>query len=258
MALKRFLSEYGIYHIYNRGHNKMKILRDKQDNTVFLNTIRQVQLIYNFRIFAWCLMRNHYHLLIKDVKKYLPDAIGLIQERYAIYYNAKYKHSGAVFMKPFKSKPVFSRGHFFLLIGYILNNPVKAGMTYEYNDYLWSSPIIGYEKYNITDYLYVNHYYKSVGGLTLDEYIRQLSSSRIISDLELESLSDEEARELFYKIVKDQSNLSEFSLEVITKETLVNIVSEANYLGISLRQISDFTSLEKSKLSRIKKEKEYI
>ena len=258
MPYIRILFEYWTYHVYNRGHNKMKIFRYKQDNLVFLEIIRQVQLIYNFQIFAWCLMGNHYHLLLKDVSKNLPYAIGLIQEKYAIYFNGKYNHSGAVFMKPFKSNPVYGRNHFFLLVCYIQNNPVKAGIVKIYNDYIWNSPLFGYEKFNITDYLYVNFYYKPIGGLYLNEYIRQRSSSRIISNLELESLSDDDAKELFISIVKDLSGCNKFSLEILTEQNVKKIVAESLYNGISTRQTSEFTGIAKTTVFRMKSDRTYI
>lgn len=236
----------------------MELFRDKQDHLVFLSIIRQVQLICKFQIFAWCLMKNHYHLLFKDVSQNLPDAIGLIQEKYAIYFNAKYNHSGSVFMKPFKSKPVYGYNHFFLLLCYILNNPVKAGIKNTYNDYMWNSPLLGYEKYNITDYLYVNFYYKPIAGLTLDEYIKQSSSSRKICDLEIEAFSEEAAKEAFNKIVRELCGLNEFSAQIITKKMLEEIVSEALYQGISARQISKETKISISSIYRMKNKREYI
>ncbi len=91
MSYFRILFDYGTYHVFNRGHNKMVIFKDSQDKEVFLNLLRKAQILFGFQIFAYCLMFNHYHLLFKDTKKQLPFAIGWLQENYAIYFNAKYK-----------------------------------------------------------------------------------------------------------------------------------------------------------------------
>ena len=258
MSIKRILNNYGIYHVYNRGHNKMRIFKDSQDKTVFLSIIRKVQIIYNFQIFAYSIMPNHYHLLYKDVGKQLPKIIGLIQEMYAIYYNAKYNHSGAVFMKPFKSKPIYTKIHFFTTFIYILNNPVKAEISLVYSEYKWNSPITGYEKYNLTDYLYLQLYYEPIDGMCLHEYIKRWSRTKKISDLEIESLSDEEAEEMFNYIVKNLSGCHHFSSEVMATETMERIISEALYQGINTRQVVKFTGIPKTTVFRMKSSRTYI
>jgi len=258
MTIIRILFNYGIYHVYNRGHNKREIFRYECDKEVFLSIIRKVQSIYNFQLFAYCIMLNHFHLLFKDIEKQMPEIIGLIQEKYAIYYNAKYNHSGAVFMKPYKSKPVYTKGHFFSVLSYILNNPVKAGITYEYSDYKWNSPLVGYEKYNLTDYLYVNSYYKPITGLSLHKYILKRSKSKKISRLEIVSMSDKEAEDLFINIVKEISGCNNFSIDIMTKETQKKIISYAQYLGISVSQVSLFTGISRTAVFRMKSSYTYV
>jgi len=258
MSYFRILLDYGTYHVYNRGHNKMAIFKDSQDKEVFLNLLRKAQILFGFQIFVYCLMLNHYHLLIKDTKKQLPLVIGWLQENYAIYYNAKYNHSGAVFMRPFKSKPIFTKAHFITEVCYILNNPVKAGIVNVFNEYKWNSPLTGYEKYNITDYLYLHVYYEPVDNLSLSEYIKRRNRSKNISTLELEHLSDEDSIKIFNSIVKEFSGCNKFSSEILTKETQKEIISEALYQGMSFRQVSDFTNISKTSIFRMKSTRKYI
>ncbi len=258
MSKLRFLVDYGTYHVYNRGHNKMTIFKDSQDKDVFLGLLRKAQLLFNFQIFAYCLMLNHYHLLFKDTGKQLPAAIGWIQQNYAIYFNAKYNHCGAVFMKPFKSKLILDKAHFFTEVCYILNNPVKAEMVSVFNEYKWNSPITGYEKYNITDYLYLQSYYDPVNGMSLSEYIHQRSRSKRISSMELERLPDNEAKILFDKIVNTFSNYSKFSVTLISNDIQNKVIEESLYQGITSRQLYDFTGISKSSILRKKSERSYI
>ena len=258
MSKLRKLIDYGTYHVYNRGYNKMAIFKDFQDKDVFLGLLREAQLLFNFQIFAYCLMLNHYHLLFKDTGKQLPSAIGWVQQNYAIYFNAKYNHCGAVFMKPFKSKLILDKAHFFTEVCYILNNPVKAEMVSVFSEYKWNSPITGYEKYNITDYLYLQSYYDPVNGMSLSEYIQQRSRSKQISTLELECLSDEDSKKIFNSIVKEFSGCNKFSSEILTKETQKEIISEALYQGIGIRQVSEHTGISKSEVFRMKSIRTYI
>jgi len=236
----------------------MAIFKDSQDKEVFLGLLRKAQILFSFQIFVYCIMPNHYHLLLKDINKQLPLAIGWLQENYSIYYNAKYNHSGAVFMRPFKSKPVFTKAHFFTEVYYILNNPVKAEIVKIFSDYIWNSPIAGYEKYNITDYLYLYAYYEPVDNLSLSEYIKRRSRSKKISTLELEHLSDEDSIKIFNNIVKEFSGCNKFSSEILTKETQKEIISEALYQGMSFRQVSDFTNISKTSIFRMKSTRKYI
>ncbi len=258
MSKLRKLIDYGTYHVYNRGHNKMAIFKDFQDKDVFLGLLREAQLLFNFQIFVYCLMLNHYHLLFKDMGKQLPAAIGWIQQNYAIYFNAKYNHCGAVFMKPFKSKLILDKAHFFTEVCYILNNPVKEDMVIEFYEYKWNSPITGYEKYNITDYLYLQSYYDPVNGMSLSEYIQQRSRSKQISTLESENMSDMDAKNLFNHIVNKISGCNYFSSTLLTKETQNEIILEAKYGKISSRQISELTDISKHKISRMKILRKYL
>ncbi|MCK5758727.1 MAG: transposase [Clostridiales bacterium] len=236
----------------------MAIFMDSQDKEVFLNMLRQAQILFGFQIFVYCIMLNHYHLLFKDTGKQLPFAIGWIQQNYAIYFNAKYNHCGAVFMKPFKSKIVLNKAHFFTEVCYILNNPVKAEIVNVYSDYKWNSPLTGYEKYNITDYLYLHVYYEPINNLSLSEYIKRRSRSKKISTLELENLSDKDAKNLFFKIINNIGGCTQFSSEILTKKSQKEIISEALYQGISFRQVSDITNISKTSIFRMKSTREYI
>ncbi|MCK5759483.1 MAG: transposase [Clostridiales bacterium] len=236
----------------------MAIFKDSQDKEVFLNLLRKAQLLFTFQIFVYCIMLNHYHLLLKDTKKQLPLAIGWLQSTYAIYYNAKYNHSGAVFMKPFRSKPILTKAHFFTEVCYIHNNPVKAEIANVFSDYKWRSPISGYEKYNITDYLYLHAYYEPVDNLSLSEYIKRRSRSKKISTLELKHLSDKDAEKLFNQHVKDCSSYNKFSSDLIPKNIQKEIISESLYQGISSRQLIALTGKAKSTILKMKTTRPYI
>jgi hypothetical protein len=181
-----------------------------------------------------------------------------MQTKYAIYYNKSYDHSGAVFMKPFKSKPIYTKGQFFSLLSYVLNNPVKAGIACFYNEYKWNSPLFGYEKYNITDYLYVNKFYKPIAGLSLNDYIIKRSNSYKIAEIEKESFSIEEAEKEFFKITDTFSKHKHFSINQIPLSVKKKIISKALYIGISSRQIAKITGLSKSSICQMKMKKSYL
>src|SRR3990167_2747684 len=153
-----------IAHIYNRGNNREKIFHDEQDYKAFLFRIglalgfEEKELFHelcrqqysriritdtykgNFKLHAFCLMPNHFHLLIEqcgDVP--ISKIISKICTSYAMYVNKKYKRVGHVFQDQFKAVLVESNSQLMWLSSYIHMNPVKAGLAKHPSEYLWSS-----------------------------------------------------------------------------------------------------------------------
>ena len=128
----------GIYHVMVRGVNKQNIFQDRQDRFEFCNSLTYYKEKYNIEIYAYCLMSNHVHLLLKDNKEKISDFMKDLNGVYAMYYNSKYKRVGHLFQQRFKSISVENDEYFFEVVKYIHNNPVKAGIC-EMKDYRWSS-----------------------------------------------------------------------------------------------------------------------
>ena len=257
MAYVRFLVEYGIYHVYNRGHNKMAIFNRWKDKDIFLRQIRRSQVINGFQIYAYSIMNNHYHLLYKDVDKNISSIIGTIQENYAKYYTKKYNHVGAVFINPFKSTYILDRNHFYNSLSYILNNPVKANITASHLSYRWNSPLDGSDQYNIVDYLYPLHMFQNT-LLTLDEFIvKRLKDKRVFAD-ELTRMKDNEARVIWEDICLFYTGTREFQEGNFTLIQKMEIIKEARYLKLSIRQIAKFSGLSHRFIENNKSELDYI
>ena len=82
----------------------------------------------NYILYAYCLMSNHIHLLIREREDNIGMAIKRIASSYVYYYNHKYSRDGHLFRERFKSEPVNDIAYFITLLRYIHQNPVKAGM----------------------------------------------------------------------------------------------------------------------------------
>ena len=93
----------------------------------------------NYILYAYCLMSNHIHLLIREREDNIGMAIKRIASSYVYYYNHKYSRDGHLFRERFKSEPVNDIAYFVTLLRYIHQNPVKAGMVAEVKDYEFSS-----------------------------------------------------------------------------------------------------------------------
>lgn len=129
-----------MYHVINRGNNKQVIFRDREDYLHYLNTIQRYKKKYRFKLFAYCLMPNHVHLLIKVSKggsiSKIMQSITVAQTR---RFNDKYQRCGHVWQGRFLSPLVSSDEYAVNVMRYIEQNPWRAGMVAAVADYPFSS-----------------------------------------------------------------------------------------------------------------------
>jgi len=144
----RSKSETGIYHVMMRGVNHQIIFEQPRDYVRFLELLNQMvhpadeqnhPLPPNCSVYAYCLMPNHVHILLKEEYTELSSVVKRISAAYALYYNKKYERVGHLFQDRFKSENVNDASYFFTLIRYIHQNPVAAGLSEDVAGYPWSS-----------------------------------------------------------------------------------------------------------------------
>ncbi|WP_442596619.1 REP-associated tyrosine transposase [Neobacillus sp. D3-1R] len=135
----RLKGNSGIYHVISRGANKQEIFHDDEDCMQFLDIVEKYKKKANVSIYAWCLMNNHVHLLLKEGTEELSITMKRIGVSYVSYYNWKYQTTGHLFQDRFTSENVESNRRLFTVIRYIHQNPVKAGMVRRVNEWKWSS-----------------------------------------------------------------------------------------------------------------------
>ena len=127
------------YHLYNRGNRKEKIFLDQEDYERFLSSMYRFINDYNLIIYSYCLMPNHFHILINSGSR--PSEITLFMHRfmtsYSLYFNKKYSLVGRVFQSSYRSKPYRTEKGFEKITTYINKNPVKAGLVKYHTDYKW-------------------------------------------------------------------------------------------------------------------------
>lgn len=138
----------GIYHVMLRGINRQDIFEDREDYARMLRCMAQMLEQYDEQgnrlpplctFYAYCLMSNHVHLLLRVNQEDIGSTIKHLGIMYAIYYNQKYSRSGHLFQDRFKSEPVNDMPYFVTLLRYIHQNPTKAGIVSKVGDYDWSS-----------------------------------------------------------------------------------------------------------------------
>ena len=149
------------YHIYNRGINSGNLFVEPSNYEHFLHLYSE-HITPVAETFAWVLMKNHFHLLVRILapeeidyikpkeknqhidypirKKYNPaQQFGNLFNAYAKAYNKKYKRTGSLFESPFRRLMVNHERYFKQLVFYIHNNPVHHGFCGSMSDYPWSS-----------------------------------------------------------------------------------------------------------------------
>lgn len=146
----RTKSALGIYHVMLRGINKQNIFFCEDDFVRMMEIIRDApyekagttgKIISDSlcTIYAYCILDNHIHLLIKEGTKSISDIMKSIEDRYAVYYNRKYERVGHLFQSRFPSEAVNDREYFYTLLRYIHRNPVKAMEAKTPEEYPFSS-----------------------------------------------------------------------------------------------------------------------
>ncbi len=135
----RILGENAFYHITSRGDGRRKIFKNKRDKDKFLGYVTRSKGKYNFRLYAYVLMDNHYHLLIETLKPNLSKIMHYINSVYTTYFNKVNNNVGHVFQGRYKSIIVDADNYYKKLTRYIHLNPVKAKIVEKPEDYKWSS-----------------------------------------------------------------------------------------------------------------------
>ena len=132
-------SASGIYQVMVRGINKEPIFRVDEDRSRYLEVLAKVKESSPFVIHAYCLMDNHVHLLLQELRKPIGDALKRIGSSYVYWFKRKYERVGHLFQGRFRSKAVEDDAYFLTVLRYIHQNPVKAKITRHCHEYPWSS-----------------------------------------------------------------------------------------------------------------------
>lgn len=231
-------SKTGIYHIMLRGVNQQQIFEDSEDYEKFLMILKDCKAISEFKIFAYCLMGNHIHLLIGEVKEPIDQVMKRITTRFVYWYNIKYRRSGHLFQDRFKSEPVEDDAYLLTVIRYIHQNPIKAGISenlnYEYSSYSEFSDAPG-----IVDCDFV------FDIVPKEDFIAFNNQNSFDKCLDIESkpivkVTDEQARRIIEKYSKCKSAAEFQALDVKTRDRCLARFREN---GLSIRQISRLTGV---------------
>lgn len=135
----RRLFPNAVYHVLNRGVEQRPIVFDDRDRKTFLQLLGNGVQEYGLRLFAYCLMDNHYHLFLQTPAANLHEAMQSFQSQYARFINLRYARVGPLFQGRYKNRLVDTDAYSLTLARYLHRNPVEAGMVSSIEQYPWSS-----------------------------------------------------------------------------------------------------------------------
>ena len=140
LARRMQYSEGLCYHVFSRGHNRQTVFHDDEDRAAFVERLACVKKRFKFALHHWCLMGNHYHLVlrVREAEQLSRLMAGLLRS-YVHHYHRRYGFVGHLWQGRFKS-PAIQDGAYLLTAGrYVERNPVEAGMAGVPWEYRWSS-----------------------------------------------------------------------------------------------------------------------
>lgn len=141
MARQQRIDLAGYHHVINRGVEKRDVFLDDEDFEKFLEIIKRYMPLYEFKLEAYCLMSNHYHILLSTCKENISLIMKQINYNYTRYFNYKYKRVGHLWQGRFKSYYIYDETYLDTVIRYIEFNPIKANLTKQIDEYKWSSKL---------------------------------------------------------------------------------------------------------------------
>jgi len=250
----RKICDSGVYHIVIRGVNKQTIFYDQNDGKLFLDRLSFVKRELGFEMFAYCLMSNHAHLLIKEpepldgsVGATIGKAMHKVLTSYVQWYNRKYERVGHLFQNRFVSEPIETDAYLLQCARYIHQNPLKSNAIVNLGDYDWSSynsylGIVSEDRDSLVDTYFISE----MLGSSTDDYVRFMNevvddskTTRRFIDVEMvERLTDEK----LVNIIKDK-----FGIDNLYR------LNSGDYIerDKNIKQLLTIEGANKSQLSRV-------
>jgi len=240
-------SESGIYHIMLRGINRQDLFEDDEDRQKFIEKLVLYKEKSSYKIYAYCLMSNHVHMLLHETKDPLSLVIKRISSSYVYYYNKKYGRCGHLLQERFKSEAVETDSYLLTVLRYIHQNPRKANMIDKLEEYKWSSYNEYLDSGKLVDVDYVLSMLAEDKNVAIQRFINFCNEENKDECLRYEEnkrIDDETARELI-KSMAAVKNIIE--LQRLDKGQRDEIIKKLKGIdGLSIRQIARLTGFSYS------------
>jgi len=241
----RTQSGTGVYHVMIRGISQQNIFEDAEDCERMLQILSDVKAVSKCKIFAYCLMGNHCHLLLKVEGESLEQIIKRIGARYVYWFNVKYRRAGHLFQDRYKSEAIENDAYLLSVLKYIHQNPLQVDLCKGLSDYPWSSykEYIGQQK--IIDSTFI---FELVSKKEFEVFSKKEGTEEHLECKKTAlRVSDTEAKKIIEEISKC-SNAAEFQhVDSGDRRNFIKLFKEK---GLSIRQINRLTGISKGIIER--------
>jgi putative transposase len=262
-----------LHHVTSRGNGRQKTFLNEADFMQFLLILKDVSERFNWVVYSYCLMSNHYHLLIETPEANLAKGMRQLNGVYTQKFNYFHKRVGHLFQGRYKSILVEKENYLGELIRYIILNPVRAGIVKRPEQWKWSSHkdiIVRKEKKddlvkkkNVIDIFggktkYLNFINERIEDIDFWGELRGniiLGSQEFLDNIQIYIGKQKDNKE----IVKKSRQLSRPKLEKIicadNRSERNKMIAEAYYeYGYSQKEISEYLAMHYASISRIIKQ----
>jgi putative transposase len=127
----------GYYHVTTRGNDRDDIYRDVNDRRLFLSLLGRIADESEWSLHAWCLMTNHFHLVVENRHANLSAGMHRLNGLYARWFNDRYERTGHLFERRFAAKSIEGDAQLFNTAEYVFDNPVRAGLCRSRQEWPW-------------------------------------------------------------------------------------------------------------------------
>nr|WP_169716880.1 transposase [Sporomusa acidovorans] len=256
----RIPSKTGIYHIMLRGNERRDIFLDDADKLTFIDFLYSKKADEGCLLYAYCLMDNHVHLVIKEGCNGIAKLMKRIGTSYVKYFNQKYQRVGHLFQDRYKSENIENDSYLLTVIRYVHQNPEKAGISRS-ETYKWSS----YQAYlsgpGVTRYLPEMAEVLRMFGRETEAALNRFRqfhaeyNGEVCLDIRNCSEEDEKIEADVRRLLADTLQSTGLTLKDMIKKENALILKEfllklRNNTGLSGRKLSQLTGINRETIRR--------
>jgi REP-associated tyrosine transposase len=132
------LPQNGVYHVTARGVNRCWIFEDDDDRRSFVTVLRTMRSRLHWRCHAYCLMGNHYHLVVEAYLQQISKGLHLLNGFHAQRFNERHGRVGHLFGDRFHTQVIRDEEHLAGACLYVWNNPVRVGLCSAFSEWPWN------------------------------------------------------------------------------------------------------------------------
>ena len=231
-----------------RGINRQDIFNEDEDRQRYILTLQKAKEKSGCELYGYCLMDNHIHLLIKEKSESISQIMKRVGVSYAFWYNQKYERSGHVFQDRYKSEAVEDDNYFLAVLRYIHQNPLRAGMVKNIDDFSWSS----HRLYATKQYQSLIDIDLMLGLLDQDQgnavacykqFMSEPNSVNYLESNEKARLTDTAARLALSNLLNNQPINVLLTMDKMDRDEVLRKAKKIE--GISIRQIARISGIGK-------------